>query len=554
MSFAVTLRCAATALGVLMPLGALAEGKSIIVLDGSGSMWGQIDGRPKLDIAREALETVLSGLPAETELGLMAYGHREKGSCEDIEMVVPPGPGTASAITSAANSMKFLGKTPLSEAVRRAAADLRSTEEKATVILITDGIETCNADPCALGIELEASGVDFTAHVVGFGLTADEGKQVACLAENTGGTYIEARDSGALVDALKTTVAVAEPAPEATPDPTPAPQPPAVLERNLAPKVYLVAGGPAEPEDSEGSLEVYAIAADGSRGDLVKQQYGLFPLFVEPGEYLVVFDRDEADAEIKVTLTADTLATPDIILNAGTVHLRPLTEAGGEIVSNAGVTLDGGGKSLFHYGDGIRVVPAGDYLATVEIGTGKATANVTVKAGETVEQDIIVSVGVAVIDTYYTADMIMEDSGQSVDLYEARQALDGSRTSVGGGYGAAQEYTLPPGDYVVVASKDVATAEIPFTVKPNERVSVKVVLNAGVLAVSAPGAGSIEVFSAQKNLDGSRKSMRFDYGDTMNLTFPPGDYVVVADRDGVMTETPASVAAGARTEITVAAP
>ena len=174
----------------------LAEGQSIIVLDASGSMWGQIEGRPKLEIAREALGSVLAEMPPETEMGLMAYGHREKGSCSDIELVVAPAPGTAEAITSAANAMKFLGKTPLTEAVRQAAVELKSTEAKATVILITDGIETCEADPCALGAELEASGVDFTAHVVGFGLTAEEGATVACLAENTGGRYIEAKDAG----------------------------------------------------------------------------------------------------------------------------------------------------------------------------------------------------------------------------------------------------------------------------------------------------------------------------------------------------------------------
>ena len=89
--------------------------------------------------------------------------------------------------------MKFLGKTPLSAAVKQAAEALRYTEDKATVVLITDGLETCNADPCALGKELEQSGVDFTAHVVGFGLTADEGRQVACLAENTGGKYVAGR-------------------------------------------------------------------------------------------------------------------------------------------------------------------------------------------------------------------------------------------------------------------------------------------------------------------------------------------------------------------------
>ena len=121
-------------------------------------------------------------------------------------LIVPPAAGTAGAITEAANALKFLGKTPLSEAVRRAAGELKSTEAKATVILITDGIETCEADPCALGAELEASGVDFTAHVVGFGLTAEEGKKVACLAENTGGKYIQASDAKALEEALKVTV------------------------------------------------------------------------------------------------------------------------------------------------------------------------------------------------------------------------------------------------------------------------------------------------------------------------------------------------------------
>ncbi|TIV56036.1 MAG: hypothetical protein E5V89_35245, partial [Mesorhizobium sp.] len=69
------------------------------------------------------------------------------------------------------------------------------------------GLETCGGDPCALGKELKETGVDFTADVVGFGLTADEGKQIACLAENTGGKYIQASDEKALQQALVETVA-----------------------------------------------------------------------------------------------------------------------------------------------------------------------------------------------------------------------------------------------------------------------------------------------------------------------------------------------------------
>lgn len=185
---------------------ALAQERVMIVLDGSGSMWGQIDGVPKLSIARKVLYDVLPTMDASTELGLVGYGHREKGNCGDIELIVAPAQGTAGAIADAAEDMRFLGKTPLSDAVQFAAEELRYTEDKATVVLITDGIETCEADPCALGSALEDQGIDFTAHVLGFGLSAEEGAQVACLAENTGGQYIEAQNSNELANAIQDVV------------------------------------------------------------------------------------------------------------------------------------------------------------------------------------------------------------------------------------------------------------------------------------------------------------------------------------------------------------
>lgn len=194
-----------------------AQPRTIIVMDGSGSMWGQIEGRPKLEIARETVAEVLGKMPANQTLGLIAYGHRSKGDCKDIELIVPPAPGTAKEILQAVNNMRFLGKTPLSEAVRQAAEALRYSEEAATVVLVTDGLETCAADPCAMATELEKSGVNFTAHVIGFGLTKDEGAKVACLAKNTGGRYIQATDGASLAAAL--TAAVSKPEPAAPPTP-----------------------------------------------------------------------------------------------------------------------------------------------------------------------------------------------------------------------------------------------------------------------------------------------------------------------------------------------
>ena len=201
------LRLAALVLAVFaLSLPATASSRAIVILDASGSMWAQIEGKTRIEIARDTLKEVLSGVAPDLELGFMAYGHRTKGDCADIELMVPPAAGTADSIAGAAMSLNPRGKTPLSDAVRQAAEELKYTEDQATVVLITDGIETCEADPCALATELEAAGVDFTVNVVGFGLSKEDGATVQCLADLTGGTYISADDEDGLKDAIDVAV------------------------------------------------------------------------------------------------------------------------------------------------------------------------------------------------------------------------------------------------------------------------------------------------------------------------------------------------------------
>lgn len=77
---------------------------AILVLDASGSMWGQIEGKTKVEIARGVIGGLLDGLPAARRLGLVAYGHRREADCADIEEVVPVGTDRA-AIRSAVNGL-----------------------------------------------------------------------------------------------------------------------------------------------------------------------------------------------------------------------------------------------------------------------------------------------------------------------------------------------------------------------------------------------------------------------------------------------------------------
>ena len=175
------------------------QGATMIVLDGSGSMWGQIDGTPKIEIARDAIGRMLADWPEGRAVGLMAYGHRREGDCEDIETLMAPAALDRAALEQAMASVTPRGKTPVGASVRSAAAAL-AERPNASVIVVTDGLENCGADLCALGEALAEEGAGLKAHVVGFDI-AESTDQLACLAEASGGRYLPASDADSLNDA-----------------------------------------------------------------------------------------------------------------------------------------------------------------------------------------------------------------------------------------------------------------------------------------------------------------------------------------------------------------
>ncbi|ESZ18247.1 vWA domain-containing protein [Mesorhizobium sp. L48C026A00] len=543
----------AAALLLWMTTLGLAADRVVIVLDASGSMWAQIDGKPKLEIARESLRTVLQSVPADKEIGFMAYGHREKGSCEDIELIVPPQAGSAGAVSTAADSLKFIGKTPLTSAVRQAAEALKYTEDKATVILITDGLETCKGDPCALGKELRAAGVDFTVNVVGFGLTAEEGKQVACLADNTGGKYIQASDEKALQDALVETIAAA-PAP--APEPAPAPPPaavPEIPEFNFIPAVVLADGG--DPVTDGNSWEIFKAKSDGTRGDYVATEYGAYKGNLEPGDYTVVARHGEASTQQKITVEAGQVYKPLFVLDAGTLIIHPRPSEGADVADGAAVVIAYPGVEMpaTYYGDTKVVLPAGDQKVTVRIGQGEVTETIPLTAGKVVDKDIVVGVGHVVANAYYIAGGDKADgSGIGFKVFKAKKKIDGTRQEVAYAYGPDSKFDLPPDDYVLTATVDLAVVEQPFSVKAGEHQDLKIAINAGVLAITAPGASKIEIFDPKKDINGNRKSLGYAYDEKYQAALPAGDYAVVSEKlDNSSKESTVTITAGERAELTV---
>src|SRR5690606_5962203 len=154
-----------------------------------------------------------------------AYGHRREGDCTDIELMVKPGRVEKGAFLQTVNSIMPRGRTPLTAAVAQAAEFLSYRDNPATVVLVSDGVETCQADPCALAAQLERQGVAFTAHVIGFDLSREEHEQLACIAENTGGIFVPAENADELRTAMTQVQATIESEPVVESEPEPEPEP-----------------------------------------------------------------------------------------------------------------------------------------------------------------------------------------------------------------------------------------------------------------------------------------------------------------------------------------
>jgi Ca-activated chloride channel family protein len=154
----------------------------LFVMDASNSMnafWGN---EPKINAARRILLAALKPLEEapNLELALRLYGHQtriEPGrqDCDDTKLEVPFGPSQGDAIRRVMTDVRCLGTTPIARSLERSATDFPDTKARNVIILITDGIEACDEDPCAVSRALQSKGIILKPFVIGIGLE-DAGK------------------------------------------------------------------------------------------------------------------------------------------------------------------------------------------------------------------------------------------------------------------------------------------------------------------------------------------------------------------------------------------
>ncbi|MCR9137469.1 MAG: VWA domain-containing protein [Alphaproteobacteria bacterium] len=192
---------------VSSPLASAEQSNVMVILDASNSMWGQIDGQRKIDVAKDVLVDMVRALPDRTSVGLVAYGHghhHKEKNCKDIALIAGYDDAQSGQFERLLETITPRGQTPIAAALERSADWVVADGiERPTVVLITDGVESCNGDPCAAAGKLASAGIKTTIHVVGYDLKDDQRAAVDCISREGGGSYFDARDTKGLRTALE---------------------------------------------------------------------------------------------------------------------------------------------------------------------------------------------------------------------------------------------------------------------------------------------------------------------------------------------------------------
>ena len=188
-------------IGLLFPYQTFAQKdkqvtRVLFIFDASQSMYAQWDGNSRMEIAKELLSNMLDSLDNKENLqvGLRCYGHQKPSppqDCRDTRLEVPFGNNTITAIKNRLKTLRPKGTTPIAKALESGALDFPAvtSNSRNIVILITDGIEECGGDPCAVSRLFQEKKIILKPFVIGIGLSEEYKKNFECV-----GTFYDARN------------------------------------------------------------------------------------------------------------------------------------------------------------------------------------------------------------------------------------------------------------------------------------------------------------------------------------------------------------------------
>lgn len=166
----------------------------LFLFDASGSMLAKWENSDRMSIAKSLLTHLADSLERyeNVEVALRIYGHqsgREQNDCQDTKLEVPFAPKNSKAIKRKLDHVTPRGNTPITYSLLQSANDFPDTKSRNVIILITDGLESCNGDPCAVSLALQKKRVFLRPFIIGIGIAPEYDQQLNCI-----GQYFNAAD------------------------------------------------------------------------------------------------------------------------------------------------------------------------------------------------------------------------------------------------------------------------------------------------------------------------------------------------------------------------
>lgn len=496
----------------------------MVVFDGSGSMWSKMPGSngTRLTAARDAVKAGLAPLAANSRLGLISFGHRQQGSCSDIQTLVPLDGGDAAArISAALDKLSPRGKGPFVQSVREAAAALKTAPGDRHILLLHDDPDNCQQDPCQAAREINAADPGLKVHVVSIGMRADDPGRPVCLARTTGGRAVlieTAAELGlAVADILGSlgSPATVKPATAAAssssagetrnPDKSVENRPPRVgagQTAGLIARTVPTTGPPrlllaARLSQAGPLLDVplrWRVAREDDTAAPVEERLGAAPeIALAAGRYKVTVDTGALTRTEVVDVKREGATELVLNLDAALIRLAAISRRGGGVSASAALVLrrPGPAGEVMWVGFGSTpglVTAAGDLVAQASEGSARVEKPFLAEAGKTVDLELPLDAGRLKLAT-----VAREGGAPLTDLIyrilEEDPGAAGGLREVARSSAAAPDFVLPVGAYIVAVTQDRAEVRERIVIHSGEEVARVLVLGAARVRFDARVVG-----------------------------------------------------------------
>ncbi len=476
-------------MAVLSSPAVSADQETILIVDGSGSMWGKFDKEHKIVTVRKVLPELLHSYEGKGNLGIMSYGHRWKSNCQDIELIIPMSKINHDKHGKMLAKLSARGKTPITGALKLAYSKFGNESKIRQIILLADGAENCRADPCEFMTDVAKQDKDLTVHVIAYGMGKKDAKKLQCISTISGGDFFRPQSREELNVALtdlfgKTlerqwvTVVKKEPAESKNP--------------GLFLKAWLGKGKLKLLDNVKWLVYKSSDDAINNKAPLLISDKAEAVLQLETGSYYIQLVNDKMGAAKQVEVIKGKHQEVNFRLDAGTVLVKfDAKQDFLDAVKGFRLSLLSARKGN-HFIPVVSTqkkedrftIPAGRYTLVTELKNIRHETSLSLAAGEKKELKIPLTFGLLSLEAVQSYDgkqvsnltyRIMRRNLNDESHFEEYFRLASAKPTI----------VLPVGYYYVEARSDLAIAIENFEITAGQHSHISLNLNAGQISLSS---------------------------------------------------------------------